>query len=91
MPSNKRNAFSELSNNAKTKTLRGKKAEHSAGKEILPQTDDIPGDQEKELALASKDEFNWEDDDDEPALSPGRRHKSLMHLQDKLERLLRPT
>jgi hypothetical protein len=89
MPSNKRKAFSELSNNAKTKTLRGKKAEHSAGKETLPQIDDIPGDQEEEHALASKDEFDWEDDDDEPI--SWKKTKSLMHLQDKLERLLRPT
>ncbi|PNP77608.1 hypothetical protein FNYG_09100 [Fusarium nygamai] len=76
MPPNKRKALSELSNNAKIRTPQGKKSEDNAGKEILPEIDDIPGDQEEEDALAPKDEFDWEEEDDEPRYLLGRRQRA---------------
>ncbi|KAF4494570.1 hypothetical protein FAGAP_9300 [Fusarium agapanthi] len=35
-------------------------------KKILPEIDKVPEDQEEGDALTSKDEFDWEEDDDEP-------------------------
>ncbi|EMT62049.1 hypothetical protein FOC4_g10015127 [Fusarium odoratissimum] len=66
MPSTKRKALAELSNNTKTRTPQGKESGDRLGKEVLPETDEVPEDQEGGDTFTPDEEFDWDDDDDDP-------------------------